>query len=141
MAMRPLFFLTFRSLINGLKRSVTSPKRLITTAAILMYYFWWFVRPLMGSSVGFRGTGVVYDFPALDLLDAIVFCGFAGLSLVLALGLFGYRSAFKPADVDVLFPTPVSPRTVLVFRIVRDYLGTLLIPLFLIAITWKPLQI
>jgi hypothetical protein len=142
--LRPLFFLTFRCLVNGLKRSLTSPKRLITTLVIVSYYFYWFARPLMTSSVGFRRTGMLtaqYDFPPLELLDAIVFSAFAGLSLILALGIFGYRSSFKPADVDVLFPTPVNPRIVLMFRIVRDYLATLLVPLFAILVTWKPLHL
>lgn len=143
MALRPLLFLTFRSLINGLKRSVTSPKRLVTTLAIILYYFWWFVRPLMSSSATFGNVDGMakYPFPPLQILDAFVFAGFAALSLVLTFGLFGYRSAFKPADVDVLFPTPVSPRVVLLFRIVRDYFGTLLIPIFLTLLAWKPLQI
>lgn len=141
--MKPLFFLTFRSFVNGLKRSLTSPKRLITTAAILLYYFWWFVRPFVGSSGRFQRAGLTprFEFPPLELLDAIVFTGFAGLSLLLALGIFSFRSTFKPADVDVLFPTPISPRFVLLFRIVRDYLATLVLPLFLILFTWKPLQV
>lgn len=143
MALRPLLFLTYKSLINGLKRSVTSPKRLVTTLAIILYYFWWFIRPLMTSRASFGGVEGVgkYPFPPLQILDAFVFAAFAGLSLILTFGLFGYRSAFKPADVDVLFPTPVSPRVVLLFRIVRDYFGTLLIPIFLTLLAWKPLQI
>src|SRR5690242_5354621 len=124
--MRPLFFLTSRTFVNGLRRSLTSPKRLITTLVIISYYFYWFVRPFMTSSVGFGHNHMPnqgpLEFPRLELLDSIVFIGFAGLSLILTLGLFGYRSGFgfKPADVDVLFPTPVSPRVVLMFRIVRD---------------------
>ncbi len=143
--MRPLLFLTFRCFVNGLRRGLTSPKRLVTTAVILLYYFYWFVRPLMMSSTAFHQSGwtlpVEVNLPPLASIDACVFAAFAGLSLILSLGLFGYRSSFKPADVDVLFPTPISPRTVLTFRIVRDYLGTLLIPLFLIILTWRPFDL
>ncbi|HVT13369.1 MAG TPA: putative ABC exporter domain-containing protein [Fimbriimonadaceae bacterium] len=142
MALRPLLFLTYRCLANGLKRSLTSPKRLLTTLAIISYYFWWFVRPLMVTNAGFaRYEGSRSAFPPLQVLDAVVFTAFAALSLILTLGLFGYRLAFKPADVDVLFPTPVNPKIVLLFRIVRDYFGTLLIPLFLTVMAWKPLQV
>ena len=118
---------------------------MITTAVIVLYYFWWFVRPLLATGAGGYGGPSLGDhrqsFPALEGLDAIVFSIFSALSLVLALSLFGYRSSFKPADVDVLFPTPVSPKTVLIFRMVRDYLGTLLVPMFLILVSWRPLDV
>ena len=43
------------------------------------------------------------------------------------------RGGFRQPDVDVLFATPVDPRVVLVFRLVRDYVGTLLTPLILVV--------
>lgn len=141
--MRPLWFLTSRSLVNGLRRALTSPKRLITTAVIIIYYVWVVIRPMMSrggvpGAAGMPGLRQI-DFPALGVIDAVVFALFAGLSLILALSLFGYRASFKPADVDILFPTPVRPRTVLLFRIVRDYLGTLIVPIFFLALSWQPL--
>jgi len=39
--------------------------------------------------------------------------------------------------VDVLFPTPVSPKVVLVFRIFRDYVLTLFIPLFVAIVAGR----
>jgi hypothetical protein len=98
----------------------------------------------MSGSMQIRSAGFPHpqsSFPPLETLDAFVFAGFAALSLVLSLGIFGYRSSFKPADVDVLFPTPVNPRTVLLFRIFRDYLATLLVPMFLMVFTWRPLNL
>jgi len=142
--MQPLFFLTFRCPWNGLKRGLTSPKRLITTAVIVLYYFWIVLRPLLGSNMHMMGglPGATHaEFPAVETLDAFVFAGFAGYSLILTLSMFGFRSSFKPADVDVLFATPVSPRLVLIFRIARDYLGTLLVPLFLMVVAWRPLDL
>ncbi len=62
-------------------------------------------------------------------VDAVIFAGFAILSLLLSLGMFGSRGGFKQADVDVLFTTPIKPGTVLAFRMFREYLGTLLLPL------------
>lgn len=130
--------------MNALKRSLTSPKRLITTLVIIAYYCWFFLRPMMMTPGRFGPAGFnpgKAEFPSLVLLNSSVFAGFAILSLVMSLGLLGYRSSFKASDVDVLFPTPVNPRTVLLFRIVRDYLATLLVPLFLVLVAWKPLNI
>ncbi len=144
--MKPLLFLTTKSLFNGIKRGLTSPKRLITTIILIAYYLWLFVlRPMatMGSS-GRRaslmkpsGNIPHFDFPPLPTLDALLFAGFALLSLFMALSLFSYRASFKPADVDVLFPTPVNPKAVLGFRMLRDYLATLLVPLIFILMTWR----
>ncbi|HTQ09103.1 MAG TPA: putative ABC exporter domain-containing protein, partial [Fimbriimonadaceae bacterium] len=141
--MRPLLFLTFHSLWNNLKRGLTSPKRLVTTSLVVAYYFWIFMRPLVGASVRIGGPipgqGVT-QFPPVRTIGAFVFIGFAVYSLFMTLGMFGIRSAFKAADVDVLFPTPVSPRLVLIFRIARDYLATLLVPLFLMLVVWRPID-
>jgi len=64
-------------------------------------------------------------------LDAVVFGLFSGLSLMLMLSILTARGGFRQSDVDVLFPTPISPRVVMFFRMVRDYLLTLLTPLVL----------
>ncbi|MCX7799970.1 MAG: putative ABC exporter domain-containing protein [Fimbriimonadales bacterium] len=139
-ALRPLLFLTFRTLVNGVRRALTSPRRLIGLLFLLSYYFWFFIRPGLGRGAAPTGPGLQLDFPALDLVEAVLFGWFSALSLMLALGIFAYRGGFKPADVDVLFATPIPAKAVLVFRIVREYLGTLILPLFLVLIAFRPVS-
>jgi hypothetical protein len=123
---------------------VTNPRRLIA----LLFAFGWLLRFVLFPS---RGETRAFDFdrlnratsllPNVDLgriLDALVFAAFAFISFFLALGSLSTRNSFRPADVDVLFPTPVEPKLVLVFRIFRDYLLTLLAPLFFVIIGYRP---
>lgn len=137
--MRPLLFLTVRSFFNSIKRSVTSVRRLISLVVFIGYYIMVFVRPFERSSMRDLPT---HDFgltmPSTTVIDACIFALFAFLTLFLGLGVFGVKGTFRPADVDVLFPTPVSPKLVLVFRIVRDYLFTLLLPLFFALVLYRP---
>ncbi|RYG19800.1 hypothetical protein EON82_21010, partial [bacterium] len=58
-------------------------------------------------------------------------------SMMLMASVLSYKGGFKAADVDVLFPTPVSPKVVLLFRIARDTLATLLLPLFVALIGYR----
>lgn len=82
----------------------------------------------------------VAQMPSTSAIEAVVFCVFAAITLPLMLSTTASRSGFRPADVDVLFPTPVNPRLVLLFRMVRDALITLLMPL-LFAIFARPATI
>ena len=142
--MKPLLFLTGRTLINGVKRALTNPRRLIA----FLFAAGWLIRFVLFPSQGERRA---FDPASLDragqllqnvdivrIMDAVVFAGFAFISFFLALGSLSTRNSFRPADVDVLFPTPVEPKLVLVFRIVRDYLVTLLAPLFFIIVGFRP---
>jgi hypothetical protein len=139
--MRPLIFLTVRSTVNGVKRALTSAKRLISLIMVVGYYVLFFMRPFSSdrasSSIPLAG-GPTMELPPLAVIDAIVFGLFALITLLLMLGVFGQKGSFRPADVDVLFPTPVNPKIVLIFRIARDYLLTLLLPLLLALIGYRP---
>ncbi len=135
--MRPLVYLTTRTVINGLKRATQSARRLISLLALVLWYFFAFLRPFDRGR--FSGDSAMpFSMPNNSVLEAIVFAMFAMLSLLLMMGVFSYRGHFRPADVDVLFPTPVSPRLVLIFRIFRDFLFTLLLPLFLAIFFYRP---
>lgn len=142
--MRPIIFLTVRSFVNSLRRSVTSPKRLIGLVFFMGYYLL-MLRPML--RVGAKGEDLVLprsvgqiQFPPMAVVEAIVFAIFALITFLMFLGIFGYKGVFKPADVETLFPTPVSPRIVLGFRLVRDYLITLIIPLVLAVFFIRPAQ-
>ncbi|MBV6457549.1 MAG: hypothetical protein HONBIEJF_00662 [Fimbriimonadaceae bacterium] len=142
--MKAILFLTTRSFVNSLRRSVTSPKRLIGLIFFLGYYLL-MLRPML--RVGSKGEEIIFprsagqiQFPPMAVVEAIVFAIFAAITFFMFCGIFGYKGVFKPADVETLFPTPVSPRIVLGFRLVRDYLVTLIIPLLLALFFIRPAQ-
>lgn len=137
--MKPLVFLTTRSLVNGVRRALTSGRRLIGLIFVIGYYFLMVFRPLAVSrSGGDFPSDFRMDFPPIAVLQAVVFGGFAALTILLAASTSVQRLSFRPADVDVLFATPLSPRLILIFRLIRDYLFTLLIPLLFLIIGWRP---
>lgn len=78
------------------------------------------------------------NLPPAAVLNAVAFALFMGMSLLFVLSLTSYKGGHKPADVDVLFPTPLSPKIVLLFRMFRDSLINLLVPLILMLVTWRP---
>lgn len=138
-SLRPLLFLSTRSLFNTLRRAITSPRRLIVVGAMVLYYFTIFIRPALIPSQSPNlppGVGQI-PFPPLEILDAFAFAVFLGISLLMMLGMMSYQGSFRPPDVDMLFPTPVSPKAVLGFRMLRDYLVTLLLPFFIAILSLR----
>jgi len=136
---RPLIYLTIQSVKNGVVRAVTNIRRLIGLIFFIGYYLFVFIRPFDHSptpTMAVPGTGPL-KLPAPSVLEPWIFLIFAGLSLLLSISLPAYKSTFRPADVDVLFATPVSPRIVMLWRLARDYALTLLFPLFFIIIGWR----
>ena len=112
-ALKPLLYLTYKTVFNGLKRAVTTPRRLIYFIVFVGYYFFLFIRPSLtvGTPPAMPASVVgSVQFPPLEILDAFAFGLFFVLSLFLMLGIFGTQGISRPADVDVLFATPVSPR-------------------------------
>ncbi len=141
--MRALFFLFSRTLANGVRRALTSPQRLIGLIIFVAYNLWWLPRIVFRSSSmsSLPANLPKVAMPPVHVIDSFVFALFAIVTIFLMLNVFGYKGGFKPADVDVLFPTPVSPKVVLIFRLVRDYLLTLIVPLFFLVIFWKPANV
>src|SRR5205807_863901 len=133
--LKPLLFLTVRSTVNGVVRALTTPRRLISLIIFIGYYFFVFMRPAMVSGAPVSAPDhPMFNFPALDVIEGFVFAIFAIISFFLSFGVLNMQSGFKPADVDVLFSTPISPKLVLAFRICRDYLITLLFPFLLVLL-------
>src|SRR5579859_638612 len=130
--MRPLTFLFTRTLANGVKRALTSPKRTISLLFFALYYFGLIAQPFRHDTVARPSLpfGPSLSLPSRYVLDGAVFGIMAFASMAMLSGVLTYRGGFRPADVDVLFPTPISPKVVLAFRVVRDYLMTLILPLF-----------
>lgn len=144
-SMKPLLYLTYKTFWNGVKRALGSPTRLIGLLFFVGYYFMFFVRPAMFGGREFdrafsRGGNPILDFPPLELLNGVAFAVFAMLSLFMMLGGMAQQGGFKQSDVDVLFPTPIPPRMVLVFRMIRDYLLTLIVPFFFALVGFMPVK-
>jgi hypothetical protein len=129
--MRPLVFLFVRSFVNGVKRSLTSPRRTIGLILFSLYYFGLIMRPFEPDEpLNFTYQPLPLSLPSRYVLDGVIFAGFGVVSLMMMSGVLTYRGGFRPADVDVLFATPIPPRVVLGFRVLRDYLFALVFPLF-----------
>lgn len=135
--MNALLFLTARSIKNGIRRALTTPRRLVSVIVFCGYYYWLFIRPSMSGRNPFAGAAEM-PAPPMEVLHAVVFAIFVAMSLMLMIGMFTPLTGFRPADVDILFATPVSPKIVLVFRILRDYVATLMLPLFVIVLAFRP---
>jgi hypothetical protein len=136
--LKALLFLTTRSIKNGLRRAITTPRRLISIVIFVAYYYWLFMRPAAGATASASLRNVQLSAPPLEVLQAVVFGMFALLSLVMLIGVFSPLTGFRPADVDVLFATPISPKLVLIFRIARDFSVTLLTPLIFAIFAFRP---
>lgn len=136
--MKALWYLSFRSFVNAVNRALASPRRVVGLLFLASYLFFFLVRPwLVGSTAGRPrpSPGGPVELPALELIENYVFVGFVGLTVLLIVNAVTQRLTFKQADVDVLFPTPISPRAVLFFRMLRDYVWTLVLPLFVVLLT------
>ncbi|MBS1717516.1 MAG: hypothetical protein JSS72_07270 [Armatimonadetes bacterium] len=138
--MQALIFLSVRSILNGVKRAVTDAKRLIGLIFLIGYYIYLFgMRFIIGSpsSPGrFPAGSGRFHMPEPAQIQGTLFILFAGLSLIFSL-MGSVRTLVRAPDVDVLFPTPVSPKTVLAFKMFREYLATLLLPLIFGLLSWR----
>ncbi|MBV6490397.1 MAG: hypothetical protein CNCCGFBP_00853 [Fimbriimonadaceae bacterium] len=144
--MKPLLYLSYKTAYNGVMRALGSPTRLIGILFLVGYYFMWFVRPVLYGNSGRSwdklqsSTLPKFEFPPIAVIDAAVFALFLGISFLLMLGVLSPRQGFRPADADVLFATPVDPKIVLTFRLLRDLFFTLLFPLLILLFGIRPMS-
>jgi hypothetical protein len=142
--MKPLWFLTYKTFLNGVKRALSSPRRLIGLLFFVGYYFMFFIRPALFSDRRMPLPGRLetsFELPPMQVIEAVCFGILAVLSLFMMMGVLSQQAGFKQSDVDVLFPTPVKPRVVLLFRMLRDYLLTLLFPLIILVLGLRPAKL
>lgn len=135
----PLVYLWCRQVVNGVKRAVSSPRRILSVLFGLGYFIGIFVRPWDSqSSLGIEQS--LHGKVSLDpsTVEPFVFLVMIVMSFLFGSMVFGIRNTFRPSDVDVLFPTPVSPKKVWALRFFRDYLTTLIAPLFLLLLSYRP---
>lgn len=123
--LKPLLYLELRQLINSIKNTARSPKRLIP---MLIFGAWIFSS--MIQSLLIMSGNISSNSPRFDLLQQIninmietgVFLFFAiGSVLVLYSAFSSGIMIFSLAHIDFLFPTPISRRSVLIVKLLRDY--------------------
>ncbi len=140
-----LIFLNVRQIVNGVKRAVSSARRLIGLIFFVAYYLFFFARPFGRTQNGEYGFNelqkVMSDkVPQVQVswLYAIIFIVFFGFMVLTSLSITGYNGRFKQADVDTLFATPVDRKWILIFRFLRDSLISTLVPLLVAVIFMRP---
>lgn len=142
--MHPLLYKQYRSLINAFKRSIRDPRQLIALLVVTAYAL---------ASLGMIVAALVLPLPpSLRVLAQGALAGnrVAQLDalrggLTLTLLLLGTTSIFQnpllqfaPADLDVLFATPVPLRRVLLGRILQNHLRTFFAGYFFWGLTAAP---
>lgn len=133
-AVRGLWFLTFRTTINSIRRSWSLPRRqagvvitlgVIILAAISRVVSLFFSSGYSNQSISFplRGSPLPDNWP--DILRNVAFFLFAVPFVVILFAGLTVPAVYKKADADVLFATPVPPRMLLFLLIFRS--------------SWKPI--
>jgi len=114
-------------------RAFSSPKRILGVLFFLGY-MGLNLRTMLTSRGPHMDPGVFQDFDAEHVIPNALF------GLLVAFVLFNLMSLtsrwsmnLKQPDVDVLFPTPVHIKYILAYRVARDTISTLVLPLFLSA--------
>lgn len=123
--MKPLLYLEFRQLVNSIRNTTRTPKRLIPALIVAAWVVSWFIRGLMsclGDAPEMPNIAMLRTVP-IELIQQGVFL-FMSISSVLAMyGAFSNgMMIFSVAHIDFMFPTPISRRTVLLVKLLKDYL-------------------
>lgn len=77
---------------------------------------------------------------SVSQVETVVFGLFALASLLLLGGVGAFAIRFRKADIDVLFPTPISVKWIIYFRFIRDSLATTILPIFFLIFVPKTSQ-
>ena len=124
--MKALLFLEIRQLLNGLKHTLRSPKRLIPVLLIAASVISWFMFGVLALAVdepGARPTSKLLENIPVDALEAGIFLLLCIGSAAVIYGAFtSGLLVFSISHIDFLFPTPVSRRKVLIVKLFRDYI-------------------
>jgi ABC-2 type transport system permease protein len=117
---RPFFFVLTRSAKNrivGRLRRLRNPRYLLSAIAGIAYFWLMFFRRSMRSG---RPLAMPFAFAAND----VALGAFSILILVMAIAAWALPSdsgglEFSPAEIQFLFPAPVSRRQLLLYKIIR----------------------
>ena len=119
--MKALLYLSYRQLINSIINIASSPKRLVPAILIVVGVFMVIVMNLVASNPAYTA----YRRTVMPLSPEVVWAlVFALLSLVMArivLSAFSEgRLVYTPSQIDFLFPSPISHRSVLAVKLLSD---------------------
>jgi hypothetical protein len=146
--LKPLLYLEFRQFVNSLKNTLRSPKRLIPALMIGAGVFSWFLQTALmvsgASRPGHMPMGLL-GMNATSIREMIRAGSFLFLcfgTLVIVFQAFSTGSlVFSLAHIDFLFPTPISRRSVLLIKLLRDYLKYTLWVAFFVTFTGAPVML
>lgn len=126
--MKPLLYLEIRQFINSLKNTARSPKRLIPALIFAACFFSWFLNMALLVSGAARPehhdlTKMLNAPQNAPIFHASAFLMLCFGSLAVLFQAFSSGSLiFSIAHIDFLFPTPIPRRSVLLVKLVKDYL-------------------
>jgi len=126
--LKPLIYLELRQFLNSIKNTFRTPKRLIPALFIGAWMFSWFMQMMLfvgGATPSRRGFGMtaILKHVPVEMIIAGTFILLSFGSLVVVYQAFSSGSLiFSVAHIDFLFPTPIPRRTVLLVKLIKDYL-------------------
>jgi len=140
--LKPLIYLELRQLANSIRNVARSPKRLIPALIIGAWLIAVIINNLLMlfgvSSPTLSSHVMLSRFPYENIWTAIF------LFMTVMAGSIIYSSLreglliFTPAHIDFLFPTPISRRSVLVVKLLRDYVKYAVIIAFVLTVVGSP---
>ena len=74
-----------------------------------------------------------YDLTKYDLIDVLVTAVFFLIVTMTIAGVNRSGQMFKPADVPILFSSPMKPQSVLMFRLMNSLGGTVIVSLYMLG--------
>ncbi|MCE5314204.1 MAG: putative ABC exporter domain-containing protein [Armatimonadota bacterium] len=124
--MRPLLYLELRQIVNSIKNSTRSPKRLIPLVLMVVYVVSMLIQGLVVFSGAGRSRhpdfGLLQAIPAENLEPILFIMLSVGCMIVIYSAFSSGTLIFSLAHIDFLFPTPISRRHVLLMQLLRDYI-------------------
>lgn len=124
--MKPLVYLELRQLINSIRNTARSPKRLVPALILAAWVVAWFVQSITDLAGGASAEDLTAIQPGAAIpMETIKLIAFLAMSIGSVAVMYGAFSSglmvFSIAHIDFLFPTPISRRKVLLVKLLRDY--------------------
>lgn len=116
----------FKIMINYFKAIRHSPKRLLLFLIYIGYFGW-----ILWMNVSSASTTAVQNSAELIPLITMGFCAFT-LLINIQVNLKEMLSFFKPADIQIIFTSPLKPRAVFAAALLKSLLGALMLTIFVL---------
>lgn len=132
---RALAFSSYRRFINGAKRAMTSPGRLIALVVSFGYLFLLVPRIFVIDGSRIRLPEELIGIGAVGQeIGQYVFLGFAGLAVLQLMQIASGGILMRSSDVDCLFPLPIRPAIPMALTLLRTYGMTIMSSLVIVLI-------